>query len=82
MSGMTTGRPPSPPATALGAAVRARRGDIGQVAAAEEIGIPRGTLADVERGAHMPSVATARKLARWLGWSVGQVFDAAEEPAG
>lgn len=46
-----------------------------------KIDIPHTTLSRVERGTHTPSIATARKLAAWLGWSIGQVFDAAESPA-
>lgn len=30
---------------------------------------------------HAPSADTARALARWLGWTVEQVFEAAETPA-
>lgn len=75
-------RPLTTSTTALGVALRDRRGPAGQVATAAAIGIPHTTLSRIERGAHAPSAATARKLARWLGWSVERVLDAAEEPAG
>lgn len=67
--------------TRLGAEVRARRAELGQVEAAAQIGIPQATLSRVERGTHPPSRKTALRLAAWLGWSVGEVVDAAEEPA-
>ena len=34
----------------------------------------------IERGTHAPSDDTARALARWLGWTAEQVFEAAETP--
>lgn len=74
------GRPPKPVGTALGAAIRARRSGR-QVDAAAELGVSRSTLAEAERGTHAPSLATARALARWLGWSLEDVLDAAERPA-
>lgn len=74
-------RPLSPARTALGVAIRARRGDRGQVLAEEESGIPHTTLSRIERGAHAPSADTARALARWLGWSTDEVLDAAAQPA-
>lgn len=33
------------------------------------------------RGTHRPSADTARALARWLGWTVEQVLEAADQPA-
>lgn len=78
------GRPANPPKTLLGSEIRAeraRRGS-GQVVAAEEIGIPRATLAVAERGSHPPSLDTAVALARWLGWTVERVIEAARTPVG
>lgn len=49
--------------------------------AASELGIDRGTLYRLERGTHAPSTTTALALAKWLGWSVEQVLEAAGEPA-
>jgi DNA-binding XRE family transcriptional regulator len=62
----------------LGRAVRARRGERGQVEAGAEAGLPHSTLSRIERGTHRPSVETARALAVWLGWTLEQVLDAAE----
>lgn len=79
------GRPPTPPRTRLGLAIRQRRTeqDQGQIEAAKAIGIPRSTLAGLELGRYVPSVASARALAKWLGeeWTAGRVIDAAETPA-
>lgn len=72
---------PVPPITVLGLEARRRRAKDGQPAAAVLIGIPRTTLAGIERGAHTPSIDTARKLAAWLGWTLEAVFEAAETPA-
>ena len=60
--------------------MRARRGGSGQVTAEQESGVPHTTLSRIERGTHAPSADTARALARWLGWTVEQVFEAAETP--
>ena len=43
--------------------------------------MPQTTLSRIERGTHAPSVATALALAKWLGWSVEQVIEAAATPA-
>lgn len=45
------------------------------------MGVSYMTLSSIERGAHRPSVDTAVKLARWLGWTVERVIEAATEPA-
>lgn len=74
-------RPRTGEPTQLGAELRRRRGDRALADVAEEIGFTHTTLSRIERGARLPSTSTARKLARWLGWTVGQVFDAAETPA-
>ena len=73
--------PPAPTTTALGAAIRLRRADKAQAALADSLGVATLTLSRIERGQHLPSVATARKLAAWLSWTVEQVLDAAEAPA-
>lgn len=74
-------RPPSPPKTALGAAMRARRGAaIGRTAAAE-VGLDHDHFYRLERGAHRPTYDTAVRLAAWLGWTVEQVMEAAKAPA-
>jgi len=67
------------PTTVLGAAIRSRRTT--QASLAEQVGVPQTTLSRIERGTHAPSVATALALAKWLGWSVEQVIEAAATPA-
>lgn len=57
-----------------------RRGKTSQRQTAEEVGLPFATLSRIERGTHLPSVQTAMALARWLGWSVEQVMEAAGTP--
>lgn len=74
-------RPPSPPKTALGAAMRARRGSMIGLTAAEELGLHHDHYYRLERGTHRPTYDTAVKLARWLGWTVERVMDAADQPA-
>jgi DNA-binding XRE family transcriptional regulator len=75
-------RPALPPLTSLGVALRTRRTATAadQHDAASEIGVPQATLSRLERGKHRPSADTARKLAKWLGWTVEQVLDAADTP--
>jgi DNA-binding XRE family transcriptional regulator len=72
---------PVAPVTFLGAHVRTQRAGRTQEAVAAEVGLPRATLSSIERGAFRPSYDTARALARWLGWTVEQVMDAADRPA-
>lgn len=49
--------------------------------AAAILGVSKGTCYKPERGTHGPSTDTARALARWLGWTVEHVLDAAGQPA-
>ena len=66
-------RHPPIPTTVLGAAVQKEE-------LAHELGISRPTLSRVERGSHAPSVTTAIALARWLGWTLEAVVEAAATP--
>jgi DNA-binding XRE family transcriptional regulator len=77
---MPRGRPLQPPKTALGAAMRAKRADMSGDDAAEALGIERGTYYRIERGAREPSADTALLLARWLGITMEEVYDAARRP--
>jgi DNA-binding XRE family transcriptional regulator len=74
-------RPSPSPVTVLGVEIRRRRleASLGQAALARLVGLPRSTLAGIERGSRFPSYATAGAIAPWLGWSVREVFDAAAE---
>lgn len=74
-------RPRKDPTTELGRAVVARRGGRSLQDIGGEMGVSYMTLSSIERGAHRPSVDTAVKLARWLGWTVERVIEAATEPA-
>lgn len=49
--------------------------------AAVVLHVTAGTYYKLERGTHRPSTDTARALAKWLGWTVEQVLDAADQPA-
>ncbi len=73
-------RPRSGEPTRLGQAIRAQRGEVSLEAIAAELDVSHTTLSRLERGTHRPSAATARTLARRLGWTVEQVLDAAEQP--
>jgi len=73
-------RPPSTPTTALGRAIQAKRADSTGRAVAHDMGISGGALYRIEAGQRRPSADTARALARWLGWTMEQVLDAAVEP--
>lgn len=42
--------------------------------------MPHAVLVRLESGQRQPGVETARALARWLGWSLNQVIDAARQP--
>ena len=75
------GRHPTPAKTALGTTMRAKRGDSPGEDAATALGIERGTYYRLERGTHAPSLTTAQALARWLGWTLEQVYEAAASPA-
>lgn len=70
-------RPSARPTTTLGVAMQARRAGRSQRAVAEETGISDSTLSNIERGSHAPSLSTALALARWLGWTVEAVSEAA-----
>ncbi|MBK9649584.1 MAG: helix-turn-helix transcriptional regulator [Deltaproteobacteria bacterium] len=61
--------------------MQAKRADLRQQDAADELGVSGGTLSRLERGTHLPSADTALKLARWLGWSMERVMEAAKAPA-
>lgn len=71
-------RPSAQPTTPLGQAIQRRRAGRAQRVVSEEAGVPHTTLSRLERGTHEPSTKTALALARWLGWSVEQVLEAAE----
>jgi DNA-binding XRE family transcriptional regulator len=74
------GRPPKPPKTALGRAIRDKRGDATGDDVAALLGIDRNTLYRLERGEHGPSMQTALALAKWLGWTIEEVVHAAGKP--
>ena len=74
-------RPSKPTITRLGQALRKKRDHLSTVGAGDQCGVPGSTLTKIERGAHRPSYDTALKLARWLGWTVEQVMEAAGEAA-
>jgi DNA-binding XRE family transcriptional regulator len=74
-------RPAPKPSSALATAIQAKRADLRQQDAADVLGVSGGTLSRLERGTHQPSTDTALKLARWLGWSMEQVIEAANAPA-
>ena len=69
------------PASALGAAIRSRRGQLSQEDAAQSLGVRGPTLSRLERGTNRPTYDTAVKLAAWLGWTTDQVMQAADRPA-
>ena len=75
------GSKPAPAKTRLGVALQSKRGDMSQRSADIAAGVERSTIGRIERGAHLPSFPTALKLARWLGWTVEQVMEAAGEAA-
>lgn len=74
------GRPPTIPTTQLGTAVAAARGARSQRQLDAELGVSRGAVGRIESGSHTPSLRTALILARWLGWTVEQVIEAADAP--
>ena len=73
-------RPPPTPTTALGYAIQRRR-SASQEETAAVIKVPEATLSRLERGTNRPTYDTAVKLAKWLGWTVDQVMEAAALPA-
>ena len=72
-------RPSHEPTTALGQALRTKRGERRVYAVAKEIGIAQSTLTRIEQGDGAPSATTALRLARWLDWSMEDVLLAALE---
>lgn len=68
--------PPTP--TTLGAAIRAKRGAASLESLAPDLKLSHPTLSRIERGTHQPSYSTAKALAKWLGWTVEEVMEAAE----
>lgn len=69
------------PITALGAHLVQVRAARSLEVVAAEVGVAFITLSRLERGTHAPSLATALKLAKWLGWTVEQVVEAAGRAA-
>jgi DNA-binding XRE family transcriptional regulator len=63
--------------TALGAAIRLKRGERSYPVTAREVGVTYPTLWRLEAGQHTPSPGTAQALAKWLGWTLDQVYAAA-----
>jgi transcriptional regulator with XRE-family HTH domain len=77
------GRVAGPTTTALGDALRAKRGETTASAVASQLGVDTATMTRIELGAR-PSFDTALKLARWLGedWNVERVMEAAKAAGG
>ena len=73
-------RPKKPPKTALGAALRKKRGERPSIEVAAEIGISQASLSRVETGKGTITLETALALARWLGWTVEELAEASKEP--
>ena len=74
------GRKPTTPSSVLGVALRARREGLTLHQAQAECGVEASTLARIERGESMPTARSALALARWLGWTVERVIEAADAP--
>ena len=74
-------RLPATPSTRLGQAMQARRGETTGDQVAAELGITSATYYRTEAGRTVPTTATARALAPWLGWTLEAVLDAAEATA-
>ncbi len=64
------------PSTVLAAAMLARRAGQPAEVVAPALGVHLSTLLRLERG-YAPSAPTVLKLARWLGWTMEQVMEAA-----
>ena len=73
-------RQSDPVTSALGQAMRDRRGSRSGTDQAAIVGIAERTYYRTEGGTRKPSLPTARAIARWLGWSIDEVADAAEKP--
>lgn len=65
------------PSTRLGLAMIEKRGDQQQRDVARELGTTDATISRLERGERTPSSSTALILARWLGWTMEEVYQAA-----
>lgn len=68
------------PSTYLGRCLVKRRGDRTLVNVARDLGVSYVCLARIELAARKPSPSTALALARWLGWTMEQVYEAANTP--
>lgn len=62
--------------TELGRAMLTKRGQFGTFIAGKEMGLSQSKVSRIERGLVLPSLADARAIARWLGWSLDRVADA------
>lgn len=60
--------------------MRQRRATQVGEAAAATVGVSRSTYFKIEEALHLPSPSTALALARWLGWTMEQVYEAANTP--
>ena len=67
--------------TLLGSAMLARRGPRPLTAAAKEVGVTYSVMSRLECGFGRPSADTALKLAKWLGWTMEEVMEAAGKAA-
>ena len=74
-------RPASNPTTALGTAMRLKRGAQAGHAVAQALGTDSGVYHRLETGKRTPSLDTALLLAPWLGWTVARIAEAARQPA-
>jgi DNA-binding XRE family transcriptional regulator len=70
----------NPVKTALGAAIREKRGSSGGRIIGRELKVDYSTISRLESGDNLPSPPTALALARWLGWTMEQVYEAAATP--
>lgn len=73
-------RPPKPPTTLLGQVLRELRGERSVSSIAAELGCAHSTLTRLEQGQGSMSAQLALAIARWIGWSVEQVIEAAGKP--
>lgn len=73
-------RPRSQPPTVFARAVTDARGDRSLMDVGAQLGLDYTTLSSIERGKVRPSFGSAAILARWLGWTMEQVYEAANTP--
>lgn len=74
--------PSKKPTTALGYALRNSRDGRSQDYVSAKLGLTGATFSRIERGLNQPTYDTAVAIAKWLGWTIEDVYAQARTEIG